>query len=296
MNSCLSVTAPTLPPFPLGGKPLFGIGKFTYERKDYDRPLSILASAMCDVWRVNFMPLRLAQLLNHLLLPGAARKTGTRKPDTHTTPACGRFCAGTRQILTARSYLHFPASNAQFHLPGQFPRKSSQRYLLIPQSAPGLSYAWLLNLDSVPGKSHTCAQITFPSHLLAFGISQSTAKVANSEFFLFPPHWPDCFVADRTKLTPFGSFLVASMDTYRLAISANLPRKHFPTNGRYTHCGTGSPPSATRPLTTCSQYDRRSATPACKPPPATPHQTQQALSQSPTQHSSLLPRKGIIRR
>lgn len=158
MNSCLSVIARTLHLFPLGGNYLSETGKFTYERKECDRPQSIPVSAMFDVWPVNFTRQHQAQLLNQPSLPGAVRKTGIRKPGTHITRAYGRFCAGLQRTLTVRSCQRCQVLNAQFPLRVRSPRKSSPKYLLRLLTAPNLSYGWLLSLDFEQEKSHDYAQ------------------------------------------------------------------------------------------------------------------------------------------
>ncbi len=257
MNSCLSVIARTLHLFPLGGNYLSETGKSTYERKECDRPQSIPVSAMFDVWPVNFTRQHQAQLLNQPSLPGAVRKTGIRKPGTHITRAYGRFCAGLQRTPTARSCQRCQVLNAQFPLHVRSPRKSSPKYLLRLLTAPNLSCGWLLSLDFEQEKSHDYAQTALPPPPRAFGTSPSRAKVAESESFLFPPSWLQCCAEDPTKSIHTGFSQAESMGTYLPGTSANSPHERFPAPGRFTHCGTGSPPSDIRPPMTCSPFDRR---------------------------------------
>ena len=275
MNSCSSVIARNLHQFPPGGNYLSGTGKFTYARKECGQPPSIPVSAMYDVWHASFVRQHQARLLNPPSPHGVVRKSGIRKQGTHITRAYGLFCAGMQRTLTALGCQRSPALNAQYPLLVQSPKKSSRKFWLKPLTAPNLSYGWLQNSGFEQGKSRNYAQITSQPPPRASGTSPSKEKAAGSESFLFLPSWQQCCAEDLTRSIHSGFSQAELMDTYLPGTSANSPPGHSPAAGRFTHCGTASRPLDIRPLMTCFQFDRPSATPACKPPRATPRQTQQ---------------------
>lgn len=275
MNTCLSVIARALHLFPLDGNYLSETGKSTYEHKECERPLSIHVSATYDAWRVRFMPQRQALLLNQPLPPGAVRKTGIQKPDMHTTPACEHFYAGFATDSLCPGLPTLPSVKRPVPPPRPIPEEIRTEVLAEVTDRTELILRLAAELGLRAGKSHDCARTTSLPHLQAFGTSQLREKAAENESYRFPTNWPQCCAEDRSTSIPTGFSRAESMDTYLPGTSANSPHRHFLELGYFTHCDTGSPPLATSFHMICSQFARRSATPACKLPRATPHQTQQ---------------------